>query len=106
MSHTVEVWLVIAFALVAANLPFVNERLFVVGPRRSPKGLAGRLLELLLMAALTFGLGAWLESRIGQRHVQNWEFYAAALCLFVTFAFPGFVWRYLRRSGPRAADHD
>ena len=106
MSHALEVWLVIAFALVAANLPFVNERLLVVGPRRSPKGLGWRLLELLLLAALSFGLGALLEAQIGQRHSQNWEFYAAGLCLFVTFAFPGFVWRYLRRQGPRAADHD
>ena len=49
---------------------------------------------LLLLASL---LGFVLESRLGQRHAQGWEFYAAALCLFVTFAFPGFVWRYLRR---------
>lgn len=101
MSHVAEVWTVIAFALVAANLPFVNERLFIVGPRRDPKVIGWRLLELLLMAALSFGLGAWLESRIGQRQPQNWEFYAAAGCLFLTFAFPGFVWRYLRRSALR-----
>jgi len=97
VSHTFEVWLVVAFALVAANLPFVNERLFIVGPRRSPKKLAWRLLELLLLAALTFGFGALLEDRIGQRQPQRWEFFAAGLCLFLTFAFPGFVWRYLRR---------
>lgn len=97
MSHALEVWLVIGFALVAANLPFINERLFIVGPRRSPKKLAWRLLELLLLAGLTFALGAFLEDRIGQRQPQRWEFFAAGLCLFLTFAFPGFVWRYLRR---------
>jgi Protein of unknown function (DUF2818) len=102
LSHPLEVWLVVAFALVAANLPFVNERLFVVGPRRAPKRLGWRLLELLLLAALTFSFGAFLEHRIGQRQPQRWEFFAAGLCLFLTFAFPGFVWRYLRRGRPHA----
>lgn len=97
MGHTAEVWLVIGAALVAANLPFINERLFVLGPRRDPKSLGWRVLELLVLAALALGLGLLTEARIGQRHPQNWEFYAAAGCLFLTFAFPGFVWRYLRR---------
>ncbi|MDP1533861.1 MAG: DUF2818 family protein [Polaromonas sp.] len=97
MSHTFEIWAVIVFALIAANLPFINERLFIVGPRRQPKVLGWRLLELLLMAALSFGVGALLEASIGQRQPQTWQFFAAAGCLFLTFAFPGFVWRYLRR---------
>jgi Protein of unknown function (DUF2818) len=56
MNHAVEVWLVLIAALIAANLPFVNERLFIVGPKRVP-----------------------------------------AFAMFITFAFPGFIWRYLRR---------
>ncbi len=97
MNHAAEVWLVMACAAVAANLPFINERLFIVGPRRDPKALGWRLLELLILFGLTLGLGMLLEARIGQRQPQGWEFYAAALFLFVTLAFPGFVWRYLRR---------
>ena len=98
MNFALEVWLVLSVALVAANLPFVNERLLVVGPRRVPaKAFAWRLLELVLLFGATLGLGVALESRIGQRHPQGWEFYAAAFAMFVTFAFPGFVWRYLRR---------
>ena len=103
MSHAIEVWAVILFALVAANLPFVNERLFIVGPKRAPKAFGWRLLELLLMAALTFGVGSLIEASIGQRQPQKWEFFAAAGCLFVTFAFPGFIWRYLRRASLREA---
>ena len=103
MNHAAEVWAVIVVALVAANLPFVNERLFVIGPRRAPKTLGWRLVELLLLAALTFGLGLLIEGRIGQRQPQHWEFFAAAGCLFVTFAFPGFVWRYLRRGAAQRA---
>jgi hypothetical protein len=97
MNNTAEVWLVLLAALLAANLPFVNERLFIVGPVRAPKALAWRLLELLLLGLAVLGLGMALEARIGQRHAQGWEFYAAAACLFITLGFPGFVWRYLRR---------
>lgn len=99
MNHALEIWIVIGVALVAANLPFVNERLFIVGPRRSPKALGWRLLELAILAAASLGVGVAVETSIGQRAPQNWEFFAAAGCLFLTFAFPGFVWRYLRRRG-------
>ncbi len=97
MDQSAAVWLVLAVAVLAANAPYFNERLLLVGPRRSPKAVSWRLLELALMAVLTFGVGALLESRIGQRHPQGWEFYAAGACLFITLGFPGFVWRYLRR---------
>jgi hypothetical protein len=104
MNHTAEVWVVIVFALIAANLPFVNERLFIIGPRRAPKALGWRLVELFVMAALAFGLGSLIEMRIGQRQAQGWEFFAASGCLFLTFAFPGFIWRYLRRQPSAASD--
>ena len=100
MSGSAQGWLVLLVGFIAANLPFLTERLLLVGPRRAPKPLAWRLLELLLLAGLTIGLGMVIESRIGQRAPQGWEFYAAALCLMLTFAFPGFVWRILRRQAP------
>ncbi len=97
MSSSAAIWLVILFAVVAANLPFVNERIGIAGPRRAPKSLAWRLLELVVLFGLTLALGWALEARIGQIYPQGWEFYAAMGCLFATLAFPGFVWRYLRR---------
>ncbi len=101
MSQAASVWLVLVVAVIAANLPFVNERLFVVGPRLRPGKVFGwRLLELVVFALLTWGLGSALEASIGQRSPQGWEFYAASACLFITLASPGFVWRYLRRSKP------
>lgn len=106
MNHAFEVWTVIVVALIAANLPFVNERLLVVGPKRAPKALAWRLLELLLMLALVLGFGFAIEDHLGRRQEQGWQFYAAMACLFVTFAFPGFIWRYLRRGGRDAAAVD
>lgn len=90
-------WLLLLAGLCAANLPFLTDRLLLVGPRLAPKALAWRLLELLLLSGLTVGLGLLIETRIGQRAPQGWEFYATVLCLMLTFAFPGFVWRVLRR---------
>jgi Protein of unknown function (DUF2818) len=97
MNTTVAVWLVLVVAILAANLPFLTERILLVGPRRVDKPFGWRLLELLLLGAATLVVGTALEIWIGQRAPQGWEFYAALGCLFLTLAFPGFVWRYLRR---------
>ena len=97
MASSAAVWLVLFVALLAANLPFVNERLFIVGPLRAPKHLGWRLVELVVMWGLLLAVGFGLEARAGQIQAQGWEFYAALAFMFLTFAFPGFVWRYLRR---------
>lgn len=97
MDQSAAVWLVLLAAVVAANAPYFSHRLLLLGPRRAPKPAGWLLLELLLLACLTLALGFALEARLGQRHPQGWEFYAAGICLFVTLGFPGFVWRYLRR---------
>lgn len=98
MSLTGSVWLVIIAAFVAANLPFVNHRWLVVGPVAAPrKPLAGRLAELVLCYFLVGGLALLLERRAGQIAAQGWEFYAVTAALFLTLAFPGFVYRYLLR---------
>jgi len=97
MNQGAAVGLVLVVALVAANLPFLSQRILLIGPRSEHKSLGWRLLELVLMAGLTLGLGFALEARLGQRHPQGWAFYAAFGCLFLTLAFPGFVWRLLRR---------
>lgn len=103
MNTSVAVWLVLVVAILAANLPFLTERILLVGPRRVDKPFGWRLLELLLLGAVTLGVGTALEISIGQRAPQGWEFYAALGCLFMTLAFPGFVWRYLRRRRTEAA---
>ena len=97
MSNTASVWVVIVTAFLAANLPFANQRLFGVAPlaRWPSKPLALRLAELVLLYFLAGGLGLLLERRAGQIAPQTWEFYAVTGALFITFAFPGFIWRYL-----------
>ena len=95
MSNTVSVWLVVVVAFLAANLPFANQRLLGVLPLKRPKPLTLRLAELVLLYFLAGGLGLLLENRAGQIAPQRWEFYAITGALFITFAFPGFIWRYL-----------
>lgn len=97
MSQTVSVWFVVGLALVAANLPFVTNRLLGLVPMALPKSLPIRLAELLLYYLLVGGIGLLLEQRAGQIAPQGWEFYAITGALFLTLAFPGFVYRYLFR---------
>lgn len=95
MTQTFSVWLVVALALLAANLPFLSNRLLAVIPLKGGKMLAVRLAEMVLFYFVVGGIGLFLENRAGQIAPQGWEFYAITGTLFITFAFPGFVYRYL-----------
>jgi hypothetical protein len=95
MSLTASVWFVIVLALLVANLPFFTERVLGLVALRTPKSLAIRLLELIVLYFACGAVGLLLEHRAGQIASQGWEFYAITGALFVTLAFPGFVWRYL-----------
>ena len=95
MSQSGSIWLVIVVAFVAANLPFVNQRVLALIPLSGPKILAVRLAELVVFYFITGGVGLALENQAGQITPQGWQFYAVTGALFVTFSFPGFVYRYL-----------
>ena len=95
MSTTHLILILLAF--LAANLPWFSERLFYLIPVPS-KHLGWRLLELVVLYFLVGGLARLAEnSAAGQAAKQHWEFYAVTACLFLVFAFPGFVYRYLWR---------
>jgi hypothetical protein len=95
---SLSAWFVILLAAVAANLPFVNERVLGALPLRRPvKSLWLRLLELIVLYFIVGGIAYLIESRIGNTFAQRWEFYAITACLFLVLAFPGFVFRYLRK---------
>lgn len=95
MTPSSLAWLVIVLALVAANLPFVSERLLLVRKLAGPKPLALRLGELAVWYTLVGALAMAFEQSIGRNAPQGWEFYVVTACLFLTLAFPGFVYRYL-----------
>ena len=100
MTQTASVWLVVLLALLAANPPFISNRLFAVYALKQPKNLAIRVAEMVVWYFLVGGLGLYLEQRTGQIAPQGWEFYAITGTLFITFAFPGFIWRYLFKHRP------
>lgn len=115
MDSSLAAWLVVAISVAAANLPFLTERVFGFIPMKSssagdgpvsPTDTTGRLrtksfplrlLELIVLYFVVGFLARMLESRIGGVFAQNWEFYAITGCLFLVLAFPGFVFRYLRK---------
>lgn len=97
MSQNASIWLVIVASLLAANLPFLTERVLGLWPLAGGKRFGHRLLELVALYFAVGALGLLLEQRAGQIARQGWEFYAITASLFITLAFPGFVWRHLVR---------
>jgi len=94
-------WLVVGLALLCANLPFLNQRLLLLIPFASEKKSGWlRVVELFIYYGLVGVAAYFLEASNSTVAKQKWEFYAVTGCIFLVFAFPGFVYRYLlkRRS--------
>lgn len=95
-------WALLGLMFLAANLPWFSNKLFYLialnrnGSSSDHKHLWWCLFELI---ALYFLVGAFLRyaefARLGQIVPQGWEFYAVTACLFIVFAFPGFVYKAL-----------
>lgn len=96
MSLNLAVLILLGVAVLAANLPWMSERVLFVFP--APGGAKSawlRLVEWLVLYFLVGGIALGLEQKsFGERHAQDWEFYAVTLCLFLVFALPGFIYRY------------
>ncbi len=91
-------WFIVLLALVGANLPFANQRLFAAIPVSSKSGKKSVWIRIAEMIALYFVVGAlgfMLEARAGNRFEQGWQFYAVTFSLFIVLAFPGFTFQYL-----------
>lgn len=95
MAMSSQIVILVVLAFLAANLPFANQRVLLLGPQREAKPLVWRLAELVLMYFVVGAVGLALENHGGQIAPQGWEFYAVTGTMFVTLAFPGFVYRYL-----------
>ena len=105
MNQTLAVWLLIALALVSANLPFLTERVLAVfawkqGSIAKPFWL--RMVELLVYYAIVIALGFAFEAALGNSFTQRWEFYAITFSLYLVLGYPGFVFRYLFKRHPVA----
>jgi hypothetical protein len=95
-------WIVLVLAVFAANVPFFNQKLFALfsvntePAYRKPFWL--RLIEWGVLYLIVGVIAQFLEGHVSNIFAQTWEFYAITVCLFVVFAYPGFVYRYLRKS--------
>lgn len=88
----------ISLTFLAANLPFFNSKFLVFWVQKFPKKFSIYIFEIFISYFLVGGVGLFLEQKIGQIFSQNWEFYAITVAMFLTFSFPGFVYRYLLKS--------
>lgn len=95
MTQSFAALLLVLIAFFAANLPFLTQRRWLLHSSVIPKSLGFRLLELVLLYLAVGFLGWALENNAGQVASQGWEFYAITATMFLTFAFPGFCYRYL-----------
>ena len=62
------------------------------------KGGWTRVIEVIAGYFIVGLIGFAIEGSLSQVTPQRWEFYALTVCLFLVFAFPGFVYRFLWRS--------
>ena len=95
MTPALYTYAVLILAVLAANAPFLSQRWALIGPRPAHKGLGGRLVELVVSYLLVGASALSFENALGQIAPQTWEFYAVTATMFITLAFPGFVYRYL-----------
>jgi hypothetical protein len=93
VSQNAYVYWVIGLAVLAANLPFFAFNTF----RKQSTTLPLRLAVLFLAYLIVGAIGFAIETMLGKTTGQGWEFYAITFALFLTFAFPGFTYRYLLR---------
>ncbi|ABI57298.1 DUF2818 family protein [Alkalilimnicola ehrlichii MLHE-1] len=96
MGENSAIALLFLLAVVAANLPWLTERVFLVAPT-PPRGKREwvRFLEwgvyYLVAGAAAIGLE---YSVTGDIYPKDWVFYVTTLCLFAVFALPGFIYRH------------
>lgn len=86
--------LILIFFIIA-NLPWINERAFLVIRLKSVKSAWLRLLELIVFyfASLLIAIAAEIQFS-GEVFPQHWEFFVTTFCAFLVLAVPGVIYRY------------
>jgi hypothetical protein len=102
MNTVAAAVLLVSIAFLLATLPFLTRRVFFAFAPKV-KTVWWCLLELLVFYGVFILLGFGLEANVGRAHPQAWQFYAITLLMFLVLAYPGFVWRFLRRGAKTSA---
>lgn len=94
LGTAIIIFLLVAF--IAANLPWISERVFGLFAVKSGKKSMGLCLLEWLVLYLLIGLVALgIEKKFtSDVYSQGWEFYVSTFCLFLVFALPGFIYRF------------
>ena len=69
MNTTWQIGILIVLAVLAANLPFANQRILLVGPQRSSKPLFWRLIELVVLYFVVGGIGLAMQVNFALQQV-------------------------------------
>ena len=104
MSTPIAVLILFIVTIIAANIPFLTDKVFLVLKSDSNKSFWMRFTEWFFLYIIVMAIAIGLETKIhGTAYAkvwefwnfaQNWEFYAITLCLFTVFALPGFIYHY------------
>ncbi len=96
--NSLQIALFILVIGVLANLPFVLSAPWVWIARRIQPTLFSRLVFSVILYCAAGGLAMALERYFhGSVYPQDWAFYVITFAFYWVLAFPGFVYRYLRR---------
>lgn len=89
-QYLIIISLILAF--VAANVPWVSDKVFLFFSVNNKSGWL-RWIEWFVLYLMSLGMGFSLEYKLmGTLSSQDWEFYVVTMCLFIVFALPGFIY--------------
>ncbi len=104
MSTTLAITILFIITFVAANIPFLTDRVMLVLKPKVNKSFWLRFAEWFFMYIVVMAIAIGLEIKLyGTAYEkvwefwefsQHWEFYFITICLFTVFALPGFLYHY------------
>ncbi len=74
MNQSAGIWLLLVLAFAAANLPFLNERVFGLYALKGAKPFLVRVIELIALYLLIGLVGMTLERMIAMPSLKNGSF--------------------------------
>lgn len=92
MTDQFLIFFFLLMAFLAANTPWVSDRLFVLFSMPAKSGIV-RWLEWFVLYVISGSVAMVIEYKMmGTQAAQDWEFYVVTLCLFAVFSLPGFIY--------------
>ena len=104
MTTNIALSILFIIAIIAANIPFLTNKVFLIFGSDKAKSFWLRFAEWFFMYLIVMAIAIGLETKLyGQAYKpvwefwhfsRNWEFYFITICLFLVFALPGFLYHY------------